>query len=168
MSTLEYAVIDSPLGALTLVRTRVGVVRIAYEEEPADAMLADIASRLDAIPEQTGLNDERRQLEEYFAGRRKAFDMPLDPLLIPNEFARRVLRVTAEIPYGEVSSYGEVAEHAGSPRGARAVGNALNANPVPIVVPCHRVVPASGKGIGGYGGKEHRKAWLLRLEGSID
>ena len=76
-----------------------------------------------------------------------------------------MLRATASIPYGEVMTYGEVAEHAGSPRGARAAGNALNKNPVPIVVPCHRVVPAGGKGIGGYGGHEERKAHLLRLEG---
>ena len=168
MSTLEYAVFDSPVGGLCVVRTRVGLVRLAYDDEPAERIVEALGAQLDSTPQAAGLTDERRQLEEYFAGRRKAFDIPLDPLLIPTEFGRRVLRVTSQIPYGEVSTYAEVAEQAGSPRGARAAGNALNANPVPIVVPCHRVVPGSGKGIGGYGGHEDRKRWLLRLEGSIE
>lgn len=167
MSTLQYAMFDSPVGELLALRTRVGFVRLAYDDDPADAIIEQLSERLDTSAEAADLTDERRQLDEYFAGRRKSFDIPIDPLLIPTEFGRRVLQVTGQIPYGEVSSYGEVAEHAGSPRGARAAGNALNANPVPIIVPCHRVVPSSGKSIGGYGGREDCKAFLLRLEGSI-
>lgn len=168
MGGLEYAVFDSPLGALIAARTRLGIVRLAYDDEPVEAILAELSDHLDTPAVESRLIDERRQLEEYFAGNRKDFDVSVDPLLIPSPFARKVLKVTAQIPYGEVSSYGEVAEHAGSPRGARAAGNALNSNPVPLVVPCHRVVPASGNRIGGYAGREDRKAFLLRLEGSIE
>jgi methylated-DNA-[protein]-cysteine S-methyltransferase len=108
----------------------------------------------------------RRQLDTYFDGRTRAFRTRIDWSLIPDGFFRRVLEETARIPFGAVSTYGTVANLAGSPRAARAAGNALHENPVPIVVPCHRVVPASG-GIGQYGGQEWRKAFLLRLEGAI-
>jgi methylated-DNA-[protein]-cysteine S-methyltransferase len=105
----------------------------------------------------------RRELDEYFRGQRTSFNLPLDWRLTGG-FTRRVLRRTARIPYGEVSTYREVATAAGSPRGARAAGNALNANPIPIVVPCHRVLHTGG-GLGGYGGGVDRKEFLLKLEG---
>jgi methylated-DNA-[protein]-cysteine S-methyltransferase len=107
----------------------------------------------------------RRQLDDYFEGRRRGFRTSVDWALVPQGLFRRVLEETARIPFGSVSTYGDVAKRAGSPRAARAAGNALHDNPVPIVVPCHRVVPSSG-GIGKYGGEEWRKAFLLKLEGA--
>jgi methylated-DNA-[protein]-cysteine S-methyltransferase len=106
-----------------------------------------------------------RELEEYFAGSRHAFDTHLDWTLI-GPFGRRVLGVTAAIPYGSVLSYQQVAGEAGSPRGSRAAGNALGSNPIPIVIPCHRVLRTSGN-LGGYGGGIDRKRWLLELEGAL-
>jgi methylated-DNA-[protein]-cysteine S-methyltransferase len=108
----------------------------------------------------------RRELDAYFEGRRRTFRSAIDWSLASGRFSRRVLEETARIPFGSVSTYGDVAGRAGSPRAARAAGNALHDNPVPIVVPCHRVVPSSG-GIGKYGGNEWRKAYLLRLEGAL-
>ena len=110
------------------------------------------------------LDEVRRELEEYFEGRRRAFDAALDWTLVA-PFARRVLRATSQIPYGGVLSYADVAADAGSPRGFRAAGNALGANPIPIVVPCHRVL-RSGGALGGYGGGLERKRFLLELEGA--
>jgi methylated-DNA-[protein]-cysteine S-methyltransferase len=163
---VAYATIDSPVGSLLVAETRKGLVRVSFGENyPHDRVLSELAEdvsprvleapvRLDAI---------RRQLDEYFEGRRTEFDVPLDWRLT-HGFGRRVLRHTAQIPYGRVSTYKTVAGEAGSPRGARAAGNALGANPIPIVVPCHRVLH-SGGGLGGYGGGIERKVFLLELEG---
>ena len=107
----------------------------------------------------------RRELDDYFCGRRQSFELTLDWSLI-GPFGRRVLRATADIPYGGVLSYAEVAAEAGSPRGSRAAGNALGSNPIPIVIPCHRVL-RSGGSLGGYGGGVERKRWLLELEGAL-
>src|SRR5271169_202390 len=107
----------------------------------------------------------RRELEQYFSGARHAFELALDWTLI-GPFGRRVLRATSAIPYGGVLSYAEVAAEAGSPRGSRAAGNALGSNPIPIVIPCHRVL-RSGGALGGYGGGLERKRWLLELEGAV-
>jgi methylated-DNA-[protein]-cysteine S-methyltransferase len=108
----------------------------------------------------------RRELDEYFDGRRRRFTTPIDLSLVRG-FNRRVLEETARIPFGSVSTYREVAAQAGSPRGSRAAGNALGRNPIPIVVPCHRVVHADG-GLGGYTGGVERKVALLRLEGALN
>jgi methylated-DNA-[protein]-cysteine S-methyltransferase len=105
----------------------------------------------------------RRQLDEYFAGSRRRFEFPIDWRLM-HGFGRDVLRVTAHIPYGKVSTYGDVAVRTGRPKASRAVGNALGANPMPIVIPCHRVVRTGG-GLGGYTGGVQRKERLLQLEG---
>ena len=117
-----------------------------------------------AAPERT--DEVRRQLDEYFAGARRGFDLPVDWRLVRG-FAGAVLRATATIPFGGVSTYRDVAAEAGSPNAYRAAGNALGSNPVPIVVPCHRVVHAGG-GLGGYTGGLERKQFLLRLEGVLD
>jgi methylated-DNA-[protein]-cysteine S-methyltransferase len=116
------------------------------------------------VEARAALDPVRRELEEYFAGRRQEFGVTVDWSLI-GRFGRRVLRVTSEIPYGGVLSYAEVAAEAGSPRGSRAAGNALGANPIPIVIPCHRVLRTGGA-LGGYGGGLDRKRWLLDLEGA--
>jgi methylated-DNA-[protein]-cysteine S-methyltransferase len=168
LADVSYALLESPFGALHAATTRRGLVRLGFPEEPQDAFLEGLATRLSPrILESPGSLDlVRRELEEYFAGQRRRFDLKLDWSLI-TPFARRVLRKTAAIPYGASLSYAEVAAEAGSPRGARAAGNALGSNPIPIVIPCHRVVH-SGGGLGGYGGGLERKRFLLELEGGSE
>jgi methylated-DNA-[protein]-cysteine S-methyltransferase len=109
------------------------------------------------------LDDARRQLDEYFEGRRRLFELDLDLGLATKPFSRRVLEELARVPYGEVTTYGTLAARAGAPRAARAVGTVMNRNPIPIVLPCHRVVGASGSLVG-YGGGLERKQTLLQLE----
>lgn len=168
LADVSYASIDSPLGTLLVASTRRGLVRVAFPEEGTDAVLERLSSELSPrIVEAHGrLERERRELEEYFLGSRRAFELPLDWSLI-GPFAKRVLRATVRIPYGGSLSYGQVAARAGSPRGSRAAGNALGSNPIPIVIPCHRVLRAGGA-LGGYGGGLERKRALLSLEGAID
>ena len=163
-----YAIIDSPVGRLLVAVTPRGLVRVAFAEETVEQVLEELSIALSPrVLESARMTETvRRQLDTYFEGRTRAFRTRIDWSLIPDGFFRRVLEETARIPFGAVSTYGTVANLAGSPRAARAAGNALHENPVPIVVPCHRVVPASG-GIGQYGGQEWRKAFLLRLEGAI-
>jgi methylated-DNA-[protein]-cysteine S-methyltransferase len=164
LADVSYAAADSPFGALLLAATRRGLVRLAFPEESVDAMLEGLARRISPriVEAAAPFEQVRRELDEYFSGRRRAFDLALDwQLMAP--FARRVLRVTSQIPYGGVLSYAEVAADAGSPRGFRAAGNALGANPIPVVIPCHRVL-RSGGSLGGYGGGLERKRWLLELE----
>lgn len=167
LADVSYAAVDSPFGTLLAATTRRGLVRLAFPEEDVDSVLEGLARRvsLRIVHAVSPLDPVRRELEEYFAGRRRGFELALDWTLT-GPFARRVLTVTSEIPYGGVLSYGEVAADAGSPRGSRAAGNALGSNPIPIVVPCHRVL-RSGGALGGYGGGVERKRWLLELEGAL-
>ena len=167
LADLTYGSLDSPLGVLHAAVSRRGLVRLAFPEESEHAMVEELARRLSprVVLAQRTLDPIRRELEEYFEGRRRRFELDLDWALI-GPFARRVLARTAAIPYGSHSSYGEVAAEAGSPRGARAAGNALGSNPIPIVIPCHRVLHAGG-GLGGYGGGLDRKRWMLELEGAL-
>jgi methylated-DNA-[protein]-cysteine S-methyltransferase len=162
---VAYGELDSPLGPLTAFVTPRGLVRLAYDH--ADAELPEVAARLSPriveSPERT--DDVRRELDEYFAGRRQGFDLAIDWALVRG-FAGAVLQATARIPFGSVSSYREIATDAGSPNAYRAAGNALGSNPVPIVVPCHRVLH-SGGGLGGYTGGLERKRFLLHLEGVL-
>ena len=155
---------DSPIGTLLLMSTPKGLVRIAFESENRDDVFGEVAERLSPriLEAPRRLDPVRRELDRYFAGKLRDFDLPIDWSL-SGEFARKVLRRTARIPYGSVASYGDVAMGVGTPRGARAVGNALGSNPIPVVVPCHRVVRTGGA-IGGYGGGLTRKRWLLALE----
>jgi len=159
---------DSPLGTLTVMVTPRGLVRLSYPGEGIAAQLEELADRVSPrILEARDRTDAvRRQLDEYFDGARRAFDVPIDWRLVRG-FAGDVLRATARIPFGSVSSYRKIAEEAGSPRAYRAAGNALGSNPVPIVVPCHRVLHLSG-GLGGYTGGLDRKRFLLRLEGVLE
>jgi len=165
LADVSYASLDSPFGKLTVAATDRGLVRLAFPEEDRDAVLERLAARISPrIVEAPGpLDSIRRQLEEYFAGRRRRFELPLDWTLV-GPFGRRVLRAASAIPYGGVLSYTQVAAEAGSPRGSRAAGNALGSNPIPIVVPCHRVLRGGGA-LGGYAGGLERKRWLLELEG---
>lgn len=165
---VSYATLDSPLGKLLLAGTPRGLVRIAYlsgadEQAVVEDLAARVSPRVLAAPRE--LDEPRRELEQYFQRARRDFELPLDWRLV-HGFGRSVLRATARIPYGSVSTYKQVATQAGSPRGFRAAGNALGANPLPIVVPCHRVLHSSG-GLGGYTGGVERKRLLLGLEGAL-
>ncbi len=166
LADVSYATVESPFGSLFAATTKRGLVRLAFPEESTDSVLERIARRLSPriVEAAAPLDPVRRELEDYFTGRRRTFDLSLDWSLI-GPFGRRVLGVTSEIPYGGVLSYAEVAAEAGSPRGSRAAGNALGSNPIPIVIPCHRVL-RSGGALGGYGGGLERKRWLLELEGA--
>ncbi len=168
LADVGFASVDSPVGRLLVATTGKGLVRVAFADESIDHVLDELAASLSPrVLESAAMTEPvRRQLDDYFEGRRRGFRMKIDWSLISQGFFRRVLEETARIPFGSVSTYGDVAKRAGSPRAARAAGNALHDNPVPIVVPCHRVVPSSG-GIGKYGGQEWRKDYLLRLEGAI-
>jgi methylated-DNA-[protein]-cysteine S-methyltransferase len=167
LADVTYASVDSPFGRLLVAATERGLVKLAFPEEDVDDVLARVASRVSPriVAADGELDDARRELEEYFDGRRRRFELPLDWTLV-GPFGRRVLHATAEIPYGGVLSYADVAAEAGSPRGSRAAGNALGSNPIPIVVPCHRVL-RSGGALGGYGGGLERKRFLLELEGAL-
>ena len=168
LADVSYAPVDSPFGPLLLAVTKRGLVRLAFPEERPDSVLERLASTVSPriVEARAPLEPARRELEEYFEGQRRAFEVPLDWTL-SGPFARRVLRATARIPFGGVLSYTQVASRAGSPRGSRAAGNALGSNPIPIVVPCHRVL-RSGGALGGYGGGLERKRWLLELEGALE
>ncbi|MEA2458578.1 MAG: methylated-DNA-[protein]-cysteine S-methyltransferase [Thermoleophilaceae bacterium] len=165
LADVAYTYADSPLGRLLLAATPRGLACISYLDfRPEDDVLAWIAERLSprVVEAPAQLDAVRGQLDDYFGGRRRSFDLPLDWGLA-RDFGRRVLGQTARIPFGEVATYGEVAAAIGSPGGARATGNALGRNPMPIVVPCHRVVRGGGK-MGGYTGGVERKELLLTLE----
>ena len=163
---VAYAQVDSPLGPLTVAATPRGLVRVAYPDRPLDAVLSRLAEVVSPriLESPARLDPVRRELEEYFEGRRREFETPIDWALTRG-FFRSVLQVTAQIRYGEVSTYAEVAARAGSARAVRATGNGLGSNPMPVVVPCHRVVRTGG-GLGGYTGGLERKRFLLGLERS--
>lgn len=164
---VAYGSVDSPFGPLLVAVTPKGLVRLAYPDRDVDEVLEDLARRVSPrileAPART--DDVRRELEQYFAGSRRRFEIPVDWALSQG-FVRKVLRATARIPFGAVRTYRDVAARAGNDRAFRAAGNALGANPIPIVVPCHRVVHADG-GLGGYTGGLERKELLLELEGAL-
>src|SRR3954447_16442839 len=163
---VSYAIEPSPVGDLLVAATSRGLIRIAYNAgETTDIALEELARRVSprVLEAPAALDDVRRELDEYFEGKRTGFDIPVDWRL-HDGFSRRVLRATARIPYGKLLTYGQVAAKAGSPRGHRAAGNALGSNRIPIVVPCHRVIRTGGQ-IGGYTGGMERKEYLLELEG---
>jgi methylated-DNA-[protein]-cysteine S-methyltransferase len=166
---VAYAVVDSPVGRLVAAATPRGLVRLAYEDFRGglDEVLAHLAAKLSPriLEAPARLDPVRRELDEYFASRRQAFDLPIDWSLY-SDFGRRVLQATAAIPFGGTATYGQVAAQAGNAKASRAAGRALGANPIPIVVPCHRVIGTSGK-LTGYTGGMHRKEALLRLEGVL-
>jgi methylated-DNA-[protein]-cysteine S-methyltransferase len=166
---VAYASVDSPLGPLVVAATPRGLVRVAYTDRSSpEAVLEELAARVSprVLEAPRRVDRVRRELDEYFAGRRREFDTSVDWSQLAG-FTRDVLRATARIRFGDTSTYAGVATEAGSPRAVRAAGNALGANPVPVVVPCHRVL-RSGGALGGYAGGTERKEFLLRLEGVLD
>jgi methylated-DNA-[protein]-cysteine S-methyltransferase len=160
-----YASHDSPVGRLLLAATRRGLVTIAFPQRGEDAVVSELARRISprVVELPRRLDAIRRELDEYFAGTRTSFEHPVDWSYVAG-FSRRVLRATTRIPYGRVETYRSVAAAAGSAKAVRAAGNALGANRVPIVVPCHRVIRTGG-GLGGYTGGLEVKSFLLELEG---
>jgi methylated-DNA-[protein]-cysteine S-methyltransferase len=165
---VAYTSVDSPLGPLVVAATPKGLVRVSYTEfRGEDEVLEELARRVSprVLEAPARLDPVRRELDEYFEGRRQDFEVPIDWSYLAG-FTREVLRATARIGFGDVSSYAGVAAEAGSPRAVRATGNALGANPMPVVVPCHRVLRSGGK-LGGYTGGLERKEFLLRLEGAL-
>jgi len=162
-----YDTVESPLGRLLVAATPLGVVRVGLENEAEERFLSDLSTRVSArvLRAPRRLDDARRQLEEYFDGHRRAFELDLDWRLTLG-FRRRVLRATAAIPFGQTRSYRDVAVTAGSPNAVRAAGSALASNPLPIIVPCHRVLRSDG-GLGGYRGGISMKRTLLGYEGAL-
>ena len=172
--------VSTPLGTLTAVVSPAGVVATFFDEDDGDVVvggsgggsrdleLERLEARLGAAILRTGrgLSAVRREIDTYFRGSKRAFTTPVDLCLAGVGFGRRVLEATRRIPYGELATYGDIAAAAGSLRGGRAAGNALNRCPIELFVPCHRVVHVGGT-IGGYGRYEERKRWLLRHEGAI-
>lgn len=159
-----YRVVDSPVGSLLLVGTPAGLVRIAFAEQGHDRVLEALARLIGPriLADPGSLDPVARELDEYFAGVRRDFDLPLDHRLTGG-FRAAVLARLPEIEYGHTASYAAVARAAGNPRAVRAVGSACGANPLPIVVPCHRVVRSDGSP-GGYAGGAEAKRVLLALE----
>jgi methylated-DNA-[protein]-cysteine S-methyltransferase len=160
-----YDLVDSPVGDLLVAATPRGVCRISYDADPeAQAERLARAYGVRVLRAPRAVDAVRRELDEYFDGRRVDFDLELDLTGAP-PFTRAVLGELARVPYGEVTTYGSLATRVGSPRSARAVGTVMNRNPIPIVLPCHRVVGANGSLIGYAGGLDRKQA-LLRLEGA--
>jgi methylated-DNA-[protein]-cysteine S-methyltransferase len=161
---IAYRVVDSPVGVLLIAATGLGLVRVAYASENHDAVLQRLAERISPriLQAPARLDPVARELEEYFGGRRQSFDVPLDWQLSAG-FRRTVLHHLPEIGYGHTASYAVVARLAGNPKAFRAVGTACATNPLPVIVPCHRVVRADG-GMGGYLGGVEAKRTLLTLE----
>jgi methylated-DNA-[protein]-cysteine S-methyltransferase len=164
LEAVGYRVVDSPLGPLWVAVGPKGVVTIHYGAEPSHRELARIVRVYGpgVLPDPRRADPVARELDQYFAGRRRAFDVPVD-LATLTPFQRRILAATARVGYGDVATYATVASQAGSPRATRAAGAALGSNPIPIVVPCHRVLASDGS-LGGYAGGLDAKRRLLRLE----
>ena len=163
---VAYRTVDSPVGSLLIASTPVGLVRVAFGGEGHEIVLQNLSDRISSrlLRAPARLDAVARQLDEYFAGHRRAFDVPLDWQLSTG-FRRVVLtRLAVDVGYGTTASYGTLARLSGSPKAVRAVGTTCATNPIPIVVPCHRVVRADGT-LGGYRGGPAAKRTLLDLEG---
>ncbi len=163
---VAYDVVESPVGELFVGVSERGLCVISYEADPdlqVERLARGFGSRVLRSPRP--VDSARRQLDEYFAGKRKRFDLDVD-LRLARDFGRTVLEELGRVPFGEVTTYGALAAKAGKPKAARAVGTIMNRNPIPIVLPCHRVVGANGSLVGYAGGLE-RKQTLLRLEGAL-
>lgn len=163
---VAYDLIETPVGTLLVAVTDRGLCEISFDPEPEreeESLARAFGARVLRSPRPT--DETRRQLDEYFAGERRRFELPID-LRLAREFGRTVLNELARVPYGELTTYGALAAKAGRPRAARAVGTVMNRNPVPIVLPCHRVVGSTGA-LTGYGGGLDRKRTLLELEGAL-
>jgi methylated-DNA-[protein]-cysteine S-methyltransferase len=165
---VAYTTADSPFGPLLLAQTRRGLVRVGLPNQDAEELLVDLSERVSprVLEAPAELDEARRELDLYFEGKLDHFDLPLDWRL-SGGFRQRVLRAIDRIPYGQTRSYTEMARKAGNERAVRAAGSACGSNPIPLVVPCHRVLRTGGA-LGGYGGGLPMKRALLELEGVLD
>lgn len=165
---VAYTTMDSPFGPLLLAKTNRGLVRVGLPNQDSDELLIDLSDRVSprVLEAPAELDEVRRELDFYFAGKLDHFDLPLDWRL-SSGFRQRVLRAINRIPYGQTRSYTEMARKAGNERAVRAAGTACGSNPIPLVVPCHRVLRTGGA-LGGYGGGLSMKQALLELEGVLD
>jgi methylated-DNA-[protein]-cysteine S-methyltransferase len=165
---VAYVHTDSPFGPLLLAQTKKGLVRVGLPNQDQEELLVDLAERVSprVLEAPTELDAVRRELDLYFEGKLERFDLPLDWSL-SDGFRLRVQRAIARIPYGQTRSYTEVAAKAGNERAVRAAGTACGSNPLPLVVPCHRVLRTGGA-LGGYGGGLPMKRALLEMEGVLD
>ena len=163
---VAYDVVESPVGELFVAVSDRGLCTISYDTDP-EGKLEQLARAFGGrvLRSPRPLDPVKRELDEYFEGERRSFDLEVD-LRVIRDFGRTVLAELARVPFGEVTTYGALAARAGKPRAARAVGTIMNRNPVPIVLPCHRVVGANGALVGYAGGLERKQA-LLRLEGAL-
>ena len=162
---IGYDIVDSPIGDLLVAASDRGVASIWFDPDPADDL--DRLARIGGprvLRSPRSIDHARRELDEYFAGKRRSFDLRLDLRAMP-PFTLEVLDELARVPYGETTTYGALAQRVGHPRAARAVGTVMNRNRIPIVLPCHRVVGATGN-LTGYAGGLDRKSTLLELEGA--
>jgi len=164
---VAYATTDSPFGQILVATTPLGLVKLSLPNYDADQALEELAARVSprVLEAPAQLDEVRRQLDDYFEGRLREFDLALDWRL-SKDFRRRALHAISRIPYGQTRSYMQVAASAGNKRAVRAAGTACGSNPIPIVVPCHRVL-RSGGALGGYGGGLPMKEALLEMEGAL-
>jgi len=161
-----FDVVESPVGPLLMAATSRGLCRISFDPDPErhlDRLAREFGPRV--LRSSATVDTAYRQLDEYFAGSRRGFELDVDLGVAP-PFAQRVLDELAHVPFGETTTYGTLASRVGAPRAARAVGTVMNRNPLPIVLPCHRVIGSNGS-LTGYGGGLHVKEHLLRLEGVL-
>lgn len=161
---VAYRTVDSPVGPLLLAATPAGLVRIAFELEGVDAVLEELATKISprVLEAPRRLDPVARELDEYFTGTRRDFDLPVD-FRLSSGFRRTVQRYLPQIAFGQTETYKQVAEHIDNPKAVRAVGTACATNPIPVVIPCHRVLRSDG-GLGGYRGGLEAKTVLLELE----
>lgn len=165
---VAYATYDSPVGTGIVAATERGLVSVGLPNHDLEDLLERLAVTISprVLEAPARLDTARRELDQYFAGSRREFDLELDWRMITPGFYARVLRATSRLPFGATSTYGEIASEAGNPRAYRAAGTALGNNPLPLVIPCHRIVRTGGD-IGNYGGGRPMKEFLLRHERAL-
>ncbi|NOZ02985.1 MAG: methylated-DNA--[protein]-cysteine S-methyltransferase [FCB group bacterium] len=162
---IHFATFNTPLGLMAVSKNEHGVCRVMFPEaHPFETSLKELYPDEIIVESRVALRDARRQLIEYFSGKRTVFNLEFHLPLTP--FYKKVLKEVARIPYGKTVSYKEIAERVGNPAAVRAVGGANANNPLPILIPCHRVIAHDGS-LGGYGGQPERKAFLLELERAL-
>lgn len=168
LTDVTYDFVGTPIGRLLVATTERGVCRVSFQQEDEGAVLDELAGKLGArvVRSASATKRVRDALASYLEGDEVNLDFPVDLTLTPSKFRRTVLEHLQRVERGRVVTYGQLALQSGTPRAARAVGTACATNPVPVIVPCHRVLPSSG-GVGNYGGGPERKRFLLELEGVL-
>ena len=168
IADVVFDTVATPIGEILVAQSKSGLCKVAFDDEPRDEVLAKLAHSVGprVLVSHSETEATRESLAAYFEGDPVAFDMQVDFSLISSEFQRKVLQALSDVPRGHTTTYGHLADAIGHPRASRATGTALGRNPIPVVVPCHRVLPGSGA-LGNYGGGPWRKEFLLQLEGAL-